>query len=428
MPSGQMMTKYAVAAEHADPLWVCTDCLGDEMLKSLLQLNIQSHDCCVCLQTKYRVVRPVRIANFIGPFLPSHYFVYPDAPPDGAMKLEDIVADAIESDSKALCTSIAKHLTNQTLEHPDFYRAGQVYLPVPSPLEIEEDAMEQWRNIAIDLVQGRRFFNERAREFFESLIKEALDAREPGQHDLSAVVLTHPQGTSFYRARIARNIAEAEQFAQHAAKELGAPPKDRTTNSRMSASGVSLLYVSEDTDTCVSEIRPAIGDTIAIGRFVSTTPMRFFDFRALSRELEHQRVSKFDSDFERKMSFRRLLQHVQDEIARPVRVHDQDYVVTQALAEFIRYHKEEKFDGIAFRSVQRSEGINYVIFNKPENRKKLMPPTATPKSHLPAIGDPDWRPTFDMAIDSKNVSIHQVTGVSYSHQQVPFWARKAPIP
>jgi RES domain len=155
--------------------------------------------------------------------------------------------------------------------------------------------------------------------------------------------------------------------------------------------------VSDDVKTCIDEVRPSIGDQVVVGQFTSTERMRFFDFTALDT-LEHEPISIFSPLHEKRTNRRQLLRLLHDLIARPVRATDTDYVMTQALAEYIRYCQYE-FDGIAFRSVQRSGGgINYVLFDK---------------SSPNGLQSPDWKPEFSLAITEDAISVYQVDGVDY---------------
>jgi hypothetical protein len=41
---------------------------------------------------------------------------------------------------------------------------------------------------------------------------------------------------------------------------------------------------------------------------------------------------------------------------------ESDYIITQALAEYLAHVHKQPFDGILFESVQRDNGINIVLF------------------------------------------------------------------
>ncbi|MET3384187.1 RES family NAD+ phosphorylase [Variovorax paradoxus] len=395
-------------SERTESMWVCQDCLGDSMLKRLAVLVMEEHGCVVCGSVTERVLTPRRIADFIRKDLQQHFAIDPGIYPGYEMSLEKVVETAILCDSEVVCRAIAASLEKLEGDEKDFYWKGQTYCRVSSPFESEEHEREgvlsEWRSIAVELVHGRRFFNRRAQQFFESLIGEAVDARNDDRKDASAVLTTFESGRTFYRARRAAGIIEARKFAEDAVNQLGAPPKDRAANNRMSVSGVSLLYVSADPETCVAEIRPSIGEIVAVGRFVSTTPLKFFDFNALSHRLQHEPLSFFDSDYRRRDRHRKLLEYVHDEIARPVRSSDLDYVMTQVMAEFIRYNKPGAFDGISFRSVQHDGGVNFVLFDKGESA---------------GMACEEGRPTFDLVIKSADVSFHEIQRLTYCCKDIP---------
>lgn len=402
----RILPQLFLEAERAKPMWVCQDCLTDEMLKAMKPSLLEERRCSSCGGLSRSALTPERIANFIREYLPVHFQVDDGRYPGYELTLESIIKAATGCNSEAVCLAIAERLEDQSADEDSFYWPGQEYCGARDPFDSEEHEKwyitSEWRNIAVQLTHGRRFFNDRAQQFFESLIVEALGARDAEHADRSAVVTTLAAGSFLFRARLASSTAEARKFALNPAEALGAPPRERAANNRMSAAGIPLLYVSSDPDTCIAEIRPSIGDTVAVGRFETTATLDFFDFTALNRELQHGRLSLFDSRHEKKSHHRRLLTYLHEEIARPVRSGDTDYVMTQALAEFIRYSKLGKFDGIAFQSVQRAGGINYVLFDKSEPATMLAP---------------QWRPTFDVKIESANVSVHTVTGVSYFRKE-----------
>ena len=153
---------------------------------------------------------------------------------------------------------------------------------------------------------------------------------------IPAVITTLDTDTVFYRSRIASSDEEARSLVQKAGVELGAAPKARAANNRMSPAGIPLLYVSREVETCIAEVRLFIGDKVVVGSLRSTAPLKLFDFTALSSQLRHANISLFDPHYKERNEHRMVLEYLHDVIARPVRAGDLENVVTQALAEFIR--------------------------------------------------------------------------------------------
>jgi len=101
-------------------------------------------------------------------------------------------------------------------------------------------------------------------------------------------------------------------------------------------------------------------------------------------------------------------------IGLPVRTGEADYIMTQAMAEFLRFDVDGGFDGIIFGSVQSEGGTNYVIFSERNDAKNLS--------------DPDWHPSFPVGLHpptKKNgPRFHIVSGIQYRGD----WERELPSP
>lgn len=356
-----------------------------------------------------------KLAELIANVLPEHFEIDYGLFPGYEMTLDDIVGKIIGSDSNVVRRAVAELLEDENAGEEDFYFLGQEYMRAQSSFDSEEHercyVVGSWRRIADELTHGQRYFNDAARGFFERLIEEALGAVDPQRPGTPAVVTTHDAGTSFYRARVALNVLDAQRFSKNPEAELGVAPNERAANNRMSAAGVSLLYVSKHIDTCIAEVRPSIGDTVVVGRFQSTKPMRFFDFTVLDRWLAYQPLSLLDASYRSRAELRLLLRYLHHEISLPARANDTNYVATQALAESIRGEKNWAFDGIAFQSVQHKGGVNYVLFDR----------SASESIHWQGR-----RPTFHLEISSEDVSQHLVEGVHFSHKQQDKYATFKP--
>lgn len=390
-----------IQEDAEEPMFVCVACIGDTWLKQLSSRRSQAHLCARCGKSVVEALTSSKIADTIKKHLSDHFAIDYGLHPGYEMGLSRIVGLAIQCDSKAVCDAVAGRLIDPDADEEDFYFDGQEYCWASSPFESEEHERwwveGDWARIATELVHGRRFFNTNASTFFESLIFEAMRAQSLENADVASVVKIAPQGTRFYRARIASTHSQLLAFQDDPAKQLGAPPKERAANNRMSPSGVPLLYVADDAQTGIAEVRPSIGDKVVVAEFVSTRPLEFFDFTALTA-LKHQALSWFEPGYQKRTDRRLLLEYLHDLIARPVRANDTDYVVTQALAEFIRYYDKQRFDGISFRSVQREGGVNYVIFDR---------------SPLESLQIPDWVPQFDLVPSKDGVSVFEIAGVEF---------------
>jgi hypothetical protein len=272
---------------------------------------------------------------------------------------------------------------------------------MPSPHDSAEAEREwvigAWNHIAHQLTHGQRFFNDNVKDFFAELFAEALDAHVDANPDLRPVIRIVSEKTNLFRARVAGSEDKVKACLENPRMELGAPPKERAANNRMSPAGIPLLYVADDPETGIAEVRPSIGDAVVVGRFSTTKDLKFFDFTALSGRLSHSPLSWLDADYEERARRRRLLEYLHEQIAKPVKSGDIDYVVTQALAEFIRCKTKQNFDGVIFKSVQRAGGTNYVLFDRVSSLNEMLAP--------------DWRAKFDIKICTSDVTVYKVEAV-----------------
>ncbi|MFJ2984875.1 MULTISPECIES: RES family NAD+ phosphorylase [unclassified Pseudomonas] len=397
--------RFLLEAEDREKFYVCLNCIKDDWLRSRADHLIKSRECFVCGALVDRAQRPEKVAEIIKKALHNFFTIDCSAFPNHTMTLSEIVGRAIRCKSKVACDKISELLVSADATEEDFYFFGQEYLLAPNKFDSEEHQRwwveGDWQEVSSQLTHGQRFFNENAKKFFESLIFEAMWGAEK-RREAPAAVRELPEGSKFFRARVSSNQEDSSKFKADPLKELGAPPPGRAANNRMSAAGVSLFYAAGDFETCIAEVRPSIGDEVVVGEFTSTKNLKFFDFSVLE-SLDHEPISWFSPSYDVRSSRRMLLRYLHDLIARPVRIHDTDYVMTQALAEYIRYCHYE-FDGVAFKSVQRSGGgINFVLFDQGSAGDLL---------------NPGRRPEFSMAITEQAVAVYKISGVQYTTSTV----------
>ncbi len=160
----------------------------------------------------------------------------------------------------------------------------------------------------------------------------------------------------FYRARIAK--IKDEKFKK---KDLGMPPKELTTAGRANVEGIPYLYLCTEPETCYYEVRAAYLDRVWVGRYSvkSGEALRLVNLAPRHRS---QQLS-VDSEPERILRNRILMNAISKDLSTPMRRHDKDsmeYLPTQFICEYIRLIL--KFDGIMFRSSLKKEGANIVLF------------------------------------------------------------------
>lgn len=170
-------------------------------------------------------------------------------------------------------------------------------------------------------------------------------------------------GTSLFRCRL-----HAVRKRYSAAQDLGAPPAERASQSRMSPAGIPMFYAADESETTLAETindrTRTKGATIA--EFRPTTACRIVDLSDLPAP-----PSVFDDDPETPRRRHELgflngfLRDVSGQVERDGREHI-DYVPTQVVCEYLRHvfrdEKGEPVHGLAWESTRRPGARNIVLF------------------------------------------------------------------
>ncbi|MDD4251410.1 MAG: RES family NAD+ phosphorylase [Candidatus ainarchaeum sp.] len=132
-------------------------------------------------------------------------------------------------------------------------------------------------------------------------------------------------------------------------KESSAPPTN-SANGRANPKGISYLYLCEDEQTCIKEIRPNMESWISMGKFSPIKNLKmakmFFDNETLDKYKKKEDLLRFILDLT--ISYSAVCQK------------EEDYYATQYISEYI---KSLGFDGFIFESSFDNKKKCYVIFD-----------------------------------------------------------------
>jgi RES domain len=136
---------------------------------------------------------------------------------------------------------------------------------------------------------------------------------------------------TLFRARLMNDELTAEALEANGGTLLGAPPSNRTQGGRMNVEFIPVFYATFARSTAVAELRPGIGNSIAIGRFRTRVPLKVFDFTVFEQRAADRKHFYDHSRYD-------FITQMQDEISRPVRPHERqrEYIATQIVAEYLK--------------------------------------------------------------------------------------------
>lgn len=220
---------------------------------------------------------------------------------------------------------------------------------------------DYWGNFAEHIKHKRRFLPEKGGLEF------LADPRDwvPSLLDVTALEITREN--KFYRARIGFVKKFGEPPKPFEGNDMHAPPPEKARRARANPAGIAYLYVAEQEDTAIAEVRAWTGAVISV---CEVRPLRNLRIADLTRI--HGVQNPFTCpDLEQAIERNRLLNILNDQLSQPVNpeADEIEYVPTQYLAEVIL---NAGFDGIRYRSAVRKDGTNLVFF-EPEALEVVDP-------------------------------------------------------
>ena len=164
-------------------------------------------------------------------------------------------------------------------------------------------------------------------------------------------------GEVFYRAR----ISEHSGFPP---EEMSAPPAGMSSEGRANARGITCLYIANDVDTTLHEVRAGVFDYVSVGLFRLKRDITVVDLKAING------ISPFVEGLEYldHAINKQYLERLDAEMSKSLRKSDStlDYVPTQYIVDFIKsieHNDEQEYDGIEYNSTTNLGGYNLAIFD-----------------------------------------------------------------
>ena len=136
----------------------------------------------------------------------------------------------------------------------------------------------------------------------------------------------------------------------------------------MNPQGIAVFYGALSEETAIAEVRPPVGSRVGVGRFELLRPVKLLDVAALRDVLVQGSI--FDASFLRRLEHATFLERLSYQISQAVMPNDEpfDYLVTQAIAEYLSEIREPPLDGIIFDSAQVGKGGSNIVLFHPSCR------------------------------------------------------------
>lgn len=164
------------------------------------------------------------------------------------------------------------------------------------------------------------------------------------------------KGSTFYRGR----VSFLNGFR---CDEMCAPKPESTLDGRANSVGIRRLYLANDIETTIHEIRAGACDYITVGKFELKQDITVVDLKMIDK------ISPFIDELDALQYFvnKESLNKINDEMGKTLRRSDSplDYLPTQYVADFIKsiIHKNKpEYEGIEYKSTMNPNGYNLAIF------------------------------------------------------------------
>lgn len=302
----------------------------------------------------------------------------------------------------------------------------------------------EWEQMEQSLRDTARLFNPSATVLLEKIFGAITHDRT--HEDQAVVVQAGPdhEVASIVRARAFETLQDLEDALSHPESGLGPPPPGIGDGGRMNCAGIPAFYGATKTSTAIAEVRPAVGSYVAIATFKIIRELNLLDLKKLG-EISLITASKFDPITVERAIRRNFLQTLTSQLTMPVLPGrtNSDYIITQAIADFLATHPRLNLDGIIFPSTQESQkdpyAKNVVLFRKAstvlhagqefrdtaraylyeyEDDCARFSPTIESRSANSDQRGYAWLPDADrfapaLELDRNLVSIHEIRAVDY---------------
>lgn len=164
-------------------------------------------------------------------------------------------------------------------------------------------------------------------------------------------------GSIFYRCRISTKDGIP-------ARDMGAPPIEKTKDGRANAMGIRCLYLGDTAETTIYEVRSGAYDYVTVGKFELMEDIIVVDLKKINQ------ISPFIEGLDclEYAINKEHLNKINNEMGKIMRRSDSmlDYVPTQYISDFIKgivHDGIPEYAGIEYNSVMHSGGYNMAIFN-----------------------------------------------------------------
>jgi len=372
--------------------------------------------------------------------------------PEG-YSLREVLEEDV-SDNEKFIDDLIETLTDKWFDYSshDHYYGEDPHFE--KSMTLSGNISAKWYEMETKLRESVRFFNSDAQSTFDEVFQFIKD-----NHPSAFLRVT--KGSKFYRGRIFQSKESLEQALKKPEDSFGPPPSKLTPAGRMNARGISVFYGATSKTNAVSEVRPPVGSMVVVAEFNLLRDVTLLDLASLS-ELPKMDISRFDPLYLEQYELMSFINRLSRKMVMPVvpELEGTDYLLTQAIADYLAISSHYDLDGILFPSAQKPADSkeptirNVILFHKSSRVRnaglrmhdaevELYEHEEEGSYFLPNITTAmsDFRRQFNvlkhvnkrddtLEINLDNLEVHTVQGVMFNTNTIPInhYPRSKPSP
>ncbi|MEW8439906.1 MAG: RES domain-containing protein [Candidatus Thiodiazotropha taylori] len=396
---------------------ICSGCIGEAYLKAEVNRIGEQAKCSYC-STEGKTITIEELSNYVEKVFEDHYqltstemtglewIAHKD--PESSFDWERhgepvsfVIQEAAHIDEEP--AEHVRHILDDRTYDFDMAAAGEEN-PFDDEAHYEEkdvndhELQQGWAYFQKSLKTETRLFNREAESILDSIF-EGLSSHTT--HKAGSVIVTAGPGrriSTLYRARVFQNGDNLKKALIRPDLEIGPPPFSAASAGRMNAKGISVFYGATNPEVALAEVRPPVGSQVVIAKFDYIRPVSLLDVEAL-RSI-YVEGSIFDTTFIRRLEKAKFLKTLSDHITMPVmpETEEADYLVTQAIADYLSSRTRPKLDGIIYRSIQNgNKGRNIALFHKSSRVEALdIPKGSDFEAYLGMWTEDGWETDYSV--------------------------------
>lgn len=310
---------------------VCSSCFSDEELKGFILTSNVIGDCTACNTASQNLLDITELYDFFQELIGNFKIV------ESGLTL----SSKIQSDWSFFSSN---EVANKILN----YVIPQIHTEIISSddhVEYSDDILSNigyWETLKDALKWKNRFVTD-----LKELENRGWDGYFNTQYELK-------NNIKLYRARL-HHKNEPNAFGLN---EMGCPPNEHSGSGRANPSGIPYLYLSEDENTVLYEVRATYLDELSIGMFQLKNDNESVEIVDFTKDSPLYQPENIKQTIQGKL----LRDKISKDLSKPMRRYDSEleYIPTQFICEYIKVFTGAK--GIRFRSSLHKKGNNIVFF------------------------------------------------------------------